>query len=281
MRPMQSIPTAVLLLGSLLSGPGALCAQAPAGPKPAPAAETAAPADAGKAALKSAAAIAEKAHGLRGAERKEILERAARAYEEVANTQAQSPATAAEACFEAAELWRRTENLPAAESSYAKANELEPARYAERALLEIAHVQRRQKRFDDAIATYQKCAKVKGTSARAHEARLGAGRCYEQKGMLAEAVTAYRAAVEADTTPTRRIDSLDALAKTLIAQGSLDAAAAAITQAESLASATDTGPEAERIQKAIEQMSARKALQRAQDKKTNAAKSAAEVERKK
>jgi tetratricopeptide (TPR) repeat protein len=264
----------------------ALCAltcglSAQAQPKPAPATETAAPADGGKEALKSAAALAEKARGVRGAERKEILERAARAFEEVAVAHARTPAIAAEASFEAAELWRRCENLSAAEGLYAKANELEPARWAERALLEIAHVQRRLKRFDDAIATYEKCAKVKGGSARAHEARLGIGQCHEAKGQLAEAVAAYRAAVEADTTPTRKIDSLDELAKTLVQQGDLDGAAAAIGQAESLEASGDTGVDAERLRRAIEQMGARKALQRAHDKKTNAARSAEEVEKRK
>lgn len=265
MRAMHRLWPCSLLAGAALFALWAtpLAAQQPAA------------ANAGREALQKAASIAEKITGLRGPERIEVLEQAARAYEETALAFAAERGVAAQAHWEAGELWRRRGDLALAEPHYMKANELDPGRFAERALLELGHCQRRGQRVDEAIETYQKVCALKPASARAHEARLWIGRSWQQKGSTTEAVTAFRAALEAASTPGRVVETCDWLAKALLKQGDLAGAEAAIQHAEQQKAG---GDEAEQLQKAIAGMSARKAVQRFKDKQNGVDNDAEDVD---
>jgi tetratricopeptide (TPR) repeat protein len=251
-------------------------------PAPAPAVERnekkELPAGGAREALKACREQSEKLKGLRGPSRDAALEEVAKSYEHVAGEFSKDRGTCAQAWFEAAELWRRGNDLAQAEAAYTKAVENDQDRYAERAWLELGNIQRRAKRPDDAIASYKKVIALVPKSSRAHDARLWVARTIQQKGSLAEAIEAYRAAFADAPSAMDKIEAGNWLAKALVTAGDLNAAADAIAAAEKCAEPLD-GEDATRAQKEIESMSAKKALQRARDKATGAHKDAAAVEK--
>lgn len=245
------------------------------------------PSKAATAALKNAKAILAKAKGQRGAARKAILAQAAAAYTKVMADFASEPVGAAPASFAAAEIWRKQSELTKAKGFYQKAIELDRGRYEERCLLQLAHIARRQKNPTGAIEIYKKVAVLKPKSARAHESRVWIGRCLAMSGQHDEAITALRAAVDLAGTKRQRIGVCNRLAGLLVKRGQLDAAEQVIQRAAEAAKPAPgaKGKNAERtarsLQKAFDQMSARRALQRARDKANKAHKDAASLEKKK
>ena len=83
---------------------------------------------------------------------------------------------------------------------------------------------------------------------------------------------AYRRAVEAAGRPRQVIEACNWLAKSLVAAGDLEGAAAAIGMADQAVQKVmaNGGTGVESLKKALAEMSARKALQRAKDKKSGA-----------
>jgi tetratricopeptide (TPR) repeat protein len=234
-----------------------------------------------KAALAEASAEAGAVKGLRGAARLESLERAAVKYETVAATLAAEPGACATAWYEAGELWRRHGSLAKAESAYGEALARDQDRFQGRALFQIAEMQRRQKLYDKAAASYRRAAQIDPGSARAHDARVAIARCLAAQGKHDEAVSAFRSALEAAERPRDVIEACNDLAKALVRAGDLDGARAAIEHAEkTVQGETESGgDDADRLQSAVLEMSSRKALQRALDKRDQAAKDAVDLER--
>ena len=269
-------------VGVLLLATAGLDAQTESPPaaatKPASAAKLS---DAAKAGLRQAKELAAKTKGLKGPARQAALEAAAARYETLAGElDGEAPAQAT-AWFEAGELWRRHGSLAKAETSYGSALGVDTGRYRERALFELAQMQRRQKKLDAAIENYAKAAKVKPTSNRAHTARLWIARCLESKGDAERAVASFRAALEASERPVHVIEVCNFLARALIKTGDLDGAGAALEHAGKVARPVIDagGKDGARVRKALDKMSARRALQRAQDKANGAAKDAAQLEK--
>ncbi len=238
------------------------------------------PAVTGKSALAEARKLVDQIKGLAGPERNAALEAAARAHMQVAETFQAEVAVAAEAAFEAGELWRRRGALTDAEPCYRKASSLDPARYDARATLEVAHIARRTKRYDDAVQLYGKVAGLQPASARAQSAREWIGRTWQAAGRGADAVTAFRAALDAAVTPSAVVSSADWLAKAQVSVGDLTAARTTLAEVEARLAKEAEGdsPAAQRVRESLAEMSARRMLQRASDKKTNAASDAIEVE---
>jgi tetratricopeptide (TPR) repeat protein len=232
----------------------------------------------GREALKACRDLAAQIKGLKGPTRDSALEEAAKAYEHVAAEYAADRGLAAQAWYEAAELWRRGDDLPQAETAYGKAITNDSDRYAERSLLEVGNLQRRQKRFDDAVATYKKLVALNPKSSRGHDARLWIGRTLQQKGTWPQAVAAYTEAVEAAPALLDRIEASDWLVKALVHTGELDKAGQVVDSIEK-AGQEVTGPEAARVQKALEGLSGKRALQKARDKATQAHKGAEAAEK--
>jgi tetratricopeptide (TPR) repeat protein len=233
-----------------------------------------------KAALQRAKDLAGRVKGAAAADRSLGLETAAKAYEQVAADFAAEALVAAQARWEAGELWRRQGSLLLAEQCYLESARLDADRYGQRGTLAAADMQRRQKRTAEALETYARAETLEPGSTRAQEARLWRARLLQSSGRLDAAVIVFRAAVEAAHGPRQEIEAANWLAKALIAAGDLEGAAAAIGAAdEAVAEAgEDDVVEQERLQKALESMSARKALQRARDKKHGAAKDAGMLE---
>ncbi len=220
--------------------------------------------------------------GKKGEERQVALERAAKLWEGVLADFAESePEVGVRAAWEAGELWRRKGDLDGADRCYTRALALDQGRYRERATYARADVARRQQRFDDAIALYGEVVGMRPDSARAHRSRLRIGRCLEAKNDREGALQTYRDALDAvAATPRRAVDAGNALARLLVRMDDLDGAAAAIERVESIAKPVldAGGKEGQRLQKALDGMSARRALQRARDDREGAGDDAEELD---
>lgn len=260
-----SIPFA--LLAALLATP--LFAQASTSPAPT-----------GRQALREARALADQIKGSRGPERNAALEVAARSFMQVAETFQAEVGVAAEASFEAGELWRRRGTLADAEPCYRKALSLDPTRYEARASFEIAHIARRTKRYDEACELYGKVAGLQPTSARAQSAREWIGRTYQTAGRGPEALTAFRVALDQASNPGAVISAADWLVKAQVGVGDLTAARTTLAEIEARLAKDAEGdsPAAERVRDALAGMSSRRMLQRASDKKSDAAGDAIDIE---
>jgi tetratricopeptide (TPR) repeat protein len=275
------------LVGIVLAVPG--LAQATGGGTPPAGKAAAEPAvrrvvmsDAGRQALAGAKELAAMGRGLRGPERLQALEKAASAHDKLVAEFAGEPVVAAAAAFAAAELWRQQGSLPLAEQDFLTAARLDGERYAQRGLLGAADMQRRQKRYDDAMATYQKAAAVDPGSARAQEARLWQARLLQGSERLDEAIVAFQACLESAAPGAQVIETCNFLALAWVQKGDFDAAERAIEHAEQAVAGLgdDEDPIVlERLRKSLESMSARKALQRARDKQAEAGKDAVGFDR--
>ena len=223
--------------------------------------------EAGKKALAGARDLAQKLRGLRGPERAPALEAAASAYDKVVADFGSEPAVSAFAAITAADLWRQQGSLPLAEKAYLRAAELDGPRLGQRGLMGAADMQRRQKRVDDAMTTYAKAIALEPGSSRAQEMRLWQARLLQGAGKLDEAIVAFQAALESADPGSQVVEACNFLALAWIQKGDFDAADRAIDHAEqATTAAADEDPQTvERLKKAIEGMSAKKALQRARD----------------
>lgn len=237
--------------------------------------------EASRAALAAARAEAMKVRGLEGDAQTAALEAAAKAYDRAANEVAAEPKAAAQASFSAAELWRRQGSIAEAERCYLSAAQLDAERYAQRGKLGAADMQRRAQKHDLAIASYRDAAAIDPTTSRAQTARVWVGRVLQSMGREVDAVVALRAAVASATTTGQTIEAINHLATALIAGGDLQGAAVALAQADAAVSTAivEKPEEAERLHKALESMTARRALQRAQDKSLDTASDAAQLEK--
>lgn len=236
--------------------------------------------EAGRIALATAKEVAGRCKGLRGAERTQALEQAATTYDKVVAEFSAEPAIAGAAAFAAAELWRQHGSLPLAEKDYLIAAEVDGPRFGQRGLLGAADMQRRQKRNDDALQSYQKAAAAEPNGTRAQEARLGHASLLQSTGRLDEAIAAFQAALESARPGKQVIETANDLALACLQKGDLDAAERAIDHAEQAVTATaDDDPVVhERLKKLYDGMSAKKALQRARDKASRAAQDAVGLE---
>lgn len=236
--------------------------------------------DAARVAIAAARQLAAQCRGLKGPDRARALEQAATAYDKIATDFAAEPTVVAAAAFAGAGLWRQQGSHAMAEKGYLLAATADAPRFAQRGLFGAADMQRRQKRVDEAMVTYGKAAAVDPGSARAQEARLWQARLLLAEERVDEAITAFQAALESADPGSQTIDAANHLALAHVHKGDLDAAGRAIEHAEhSIAELGDEDPLVlERLHKTLEAMSARKALQRARDRQSGAAKDAVDLD---
>jgi tetratricopeptide (TPR) repeat protein len=227
--------------------------------------------------LRAAGAVEGEAKGTDGDERSGILERAAAAYAKVALDFASEPAAVAQASFAAAEIWRRQGDLAKAGPLYERSLASDPVRYEERSLFELAHIARRNEESTEAIDLYGRVAQFRPDSARAHDSRMWIAKIHAGVPSNEEALAAFRIAVQKAGTPRRTIDACNGVANLQVKLGKLDEAQAEVDRA-ALASKSTEG-DTESLAKAYEAMSARRALQRAKDKRDGAHRDAVQVEK--
>ncbi len=262
------VPATTVAMFSL----AAIAAQQPATP--------AVPAASPKQALAEARALAGLAKGKTGPERATALEAGARAYQQLATTFSADAGIVAEASYEAAELWRRKGALADAEAAYRVALEHDPSRYEARAAFELAHLLRRGKKTDAAVDLYRKVASLQPGSARAHSALVWIGRTQQAANKLDEAIAAFEVALQSAPTPAALISAGNWQAKAKIKKGDYEGARVTIADVDQRVANDVVGdsPAGKRLQAALVDMSARRALQRTLDKKTNASADALDVE---
>ncbi len=236
--------------------------------------------DAGKKALAVAKEAAQKLRALRGPERAPVLEAAATAYDKVVADFGGEPAVGAFAAITAADLWRQQGSLPLAEKAYLRAAELDGPRFGQRGLMGAGDMQRRQKRVDEAMATYAKAIALEPGSSRAQEMRLWQARLLQGAGKVDEAIVAFQAALESADPGSQVVEACNFLALAWIEKGDLESAGRALEHAEqAVTAAADEDPQTvERLKKAIDGMSAKKALQRARDAQNRVGEDAAQLE---
>ncbi|MFO1077379.1 MAG: tetratricopeptide repeat protein [Planctomycetota bacterium] len=234
----------------------------------------------GRAGLLRCKKLASQAKGLRGDERLRVIAEAAGAYDKLLAEFAAEKPVAAAAAFAAAGLWQRHGSLPLAEKDFLLAAETDPGRYRQRGMLGVADMQRRLKRYDEALASYGAAITAEPGSSHAQDARLQTARLLETMGRLDEAITMAQSALESAKPGNEEIEACNELALLQIKKGDLDAAARALDHAEESIDGVDNGDPivAERLQKAVQAMSARRALQRARDKQNAAGADAVRLE---
>ena len=235
-----------------------------------------------------------------GPARSRKLELAASCFDRLVAKFEAEPQVAAQAAWHAAELWRRHGSAPLAEKDYLFAAKAHAVRYGQRGLLAAADMQRRQLRTEDAMATYAQAERVDPRTGRAQSARLWMARMLLTDGKVEQAIERLQAALE--SAPSPRLMQLmprtavtgaydhgsyaalervaDHLAKAWIIKGDLKAAGFVIDHAQKLVDGERGGDPivAERLRRAFDRMSAKKALQRALDQKTGAAKDAVRLD---
>ncbi len=174
---------------------------------------------------------------------------------------------AAEASFRAAEQWRCV-----GESALALA-ELEHARrlgaeteFRARAGLEIAHIERRRRRWSPALDRYLEVASDASAAARWREdAAIWAGKTYAALGELEEARRRLVHVAGTALDPLTRIRAFDEWALTYLVHDDVEAAAGALARCrEALAEAANEATElGERVRKALSRMRCIPAIERA------------------
>lgn len=238
------------------------------------------PSKAAREALRSARDVEAGARGATGEERAAILARAVQAYAKVATDFASEPSAVGEASFSAAEIWRKQGELGTAEGLYQRSIENDKGRYEERALMQLAHIARRQEMPDEALGLYERVTRFKPSSARAHEARVWIAKIYSSSEDKTKAVAAFQLAVDRAGSPRRTIGACNSLAGLLIKMGQLAEAEKVIKRAE-VASQAKTGGQTggSNLKDAYLKMSAHKSLQRAKDKRDKVHKQAEHLEK--
>lgn len=236
--------------------------------------------DAARAAMTAARESESALKGAEGPARTAALQASALAWSKVATDFAAEPVVAAQAAFRAGEMWQRDSNFAQAETQFLAAAKLDAQRYGQRALLEAADMQRRQKRNEEALASYAQVVTLDASTSRAQEARVWQGRVLQSMGRVDESIGAFRKAVDATSKPRQVMEAANYLAKALILKGDFDNAESALQHADEVvnkAIAADAA-QADALHKALDGMTARKALQKARDKQTGAGKDAKALE---
>jgi len=114
-----------------------------------------------KEALAAAAKLKREASGKKGEEKLEALTKAARGYERAARELADEKPSAAEASFRAGEIWRTLRHEEDAIRCFtAAAQEIAAPVFAAKSWIELGHLERRQKRLDQAMSCYERVLMV-------------------------------------------------------------------------------------------------------------------------
>ena len=218
-------------------------------------------------ALARARGLSDSIVGKHGPARLHAIEVAATSYGRCAEMFEREPLAAALAAWSAAELWRRHGSLLLAEREYLRAVRHDAARYEQRGLLAAADMQRRQRRLEVAMKTYEAADRCDPRTTRAQLARLWVARILLAQGKVDRAICRFQVALESAASPRQVIDAGDHLAKAWVKKADFVRAAQVIRHVERVVrDHADGDPElAARLQRASQRMTARRALRRALD----------------
>jgi tetratricopeptide (TPR) repeat protein len=168
--------------------------------------------------------------GKQGSERDALRVQVVAAYRAVREHFPNAAAEAAEAALRAAEVLRTMNEWDAARAELVIARDRGQATpWRARAMLELAHLERRTKRFDAALSAYQALvAETQASAGQKDEAMLWSGRMYMELKRPDEAKAAWQKVADGAEDPVDRIRAFDWLALALVDANDLEGAAGTI-----------------------------------------------------
>jgi hypothetical protein len=180
--------------------------------------------------LKHAATLKQALRGTEGEARDAARKAAVSAYRSVREFFGSDAAACAEAAFRAGELLRSANDVPGAMAEFAIARDRGTGTsFRVRAVLEIAHLERRAKHSQEALAAYEMVIAEESASPRQRdEASLWAGRVFIDLTRPADARRVWQRVADAGDDPLDRVRAWDYLASALVDQGDLEGAAGTI-----------------------------------------------------
>jgi tetratricopeptide (TPR) repeat protein len=218
-----------------------------------------------------AAKLRKSMDGKLGAERDALRAQAVAAYRAVRVLWPEDPDACAEGAFRAGELLR------AAKANAEAAQEFEIARekgshegFGSRARLELAHLLRRTKQLERALAEFEALAALpRAPQDRRDEAGLWSGKVQHDLGLRAQACRTWQRVAEQAVDPIDRIQAWDWLVDDLVDARDLEGAAGMLERArEALAPvAAEETKLGERVRNAMQRMRSIDRLQHALEKR--------------
>lgn len=208
--------------------------------------------------LKHAATLKQALRGTEGEARDAARKAAIAAYRSVREFFAADAAACAEAAFRAGELLRSANDVTGAMAEFAIARDRGTGTaFRVRAVLEIAHLERRAKHNQEALSAYEwVVADESSTPRQRDEASLWAGRVYLDLSRPADARRVWQRVADAGDDPLDRVRAWDNLASALIDQGDLEGAAGTLERCREALSevAQEESKLGERVRSALANM---------------------------
>ena len=216
-------------------------------------------------ARKALAAAAKLARVPRGSEaefRRKAFDSAIAAYEACADRFPKNSLLVAESQFRRAQILSKLQRSRDACDAYERAAEADAKTFGARAWLEKAHVERRDKRFSEALKSYRRAIQLPGERYNGL-ARLWVGKTLMSLGRAADARSSFtQLAEDATVAPSLRLRAYDELAMVWVRERDADAAERVIRQAESTLAGEAAGESkaAKGLRRRLERMRSRRSL---------------------
>lgn len=211
-----------------------------------------------KAQLKQASVLQHSKKGLKGEDKRNHLKEVAEAYAAVPRLFPDSVAECTEASFRLGEVRRSLGDRDAAFLAFEKAVELKGNRkFAARALLEMANLQRKAKKIADAAGTYEKVAKDFSDQADQRDtALLWAGKMKLANKEVDAARASWSIVAEKSQDPFDQIRAFDLIASSYLSEGKQAEATQAVEKCRQLVGplAEESSSKGTRIKRALEKM---------------------------
>lgn len=271
---LMTFGLALLALGTLAPGARARAGRG----DPAPAARASIPRlDSAKAQLEHAAGLKKALRDAEGDDRDRARKLAIEGYRSVREYFGGDAAACAEAAFRAGELLRAAEDLASAQAEFAIARDRGAGTsFQVRALMELAHIDRRAKRLDQALDGYEMVVAADAATVRQKDdASLWAGRVYADLQRPKDARRIWQRVADKGDDPLDRIRAWDLMVSLLVDQGDLEGAAGVLERCrEALAdTAQEESKLGERVRAALSSMRSQEELARAIEKRRDEAES--------
>jgi tetratricopeptide (TPR) repeat protein len=234
--------------------------------------------DTAKAQLAHAAGLKKAMSGTEGDARDAARKLAIEAYRSVREYFAGDAGACAEAAFRAGELLRAGDDDAGAQSEFAIARDRGTGTsFQVRAMMEIAHLDRRGKRLEKALDGYEAVVAADAATARQKDdAALWSGRVYADLERPKDARRVWQRVADKGDDPLDRIRAWDMMASLLVDQGDLEGAAGTLEKCrEALAEVSQEESKlGERVRTALASMHAQDELTRAVEKRHDGAEDA-------
>ena len=221
-------------------------------------------------ALAEAKAVKFAARGTKGEARLAALKKACRAFESVAEEWPQEGKITAEAAFRAAEIHRTMGNPGLARGQFEVSFDAgRGTLFAPRALIEVAHLERRAKKLEKALAMYERASTLEETPQRyQNDCREWIGKVYLNLKKWDQAMGSFDSWKDHAENPVEAIQAVDLKAKAQILAGHFEEALDTLhqIQLENAVLVGEPTKEAVKVAQALERMKSPGLLQKAKAK---------------